>query len=215
MLAPNYSAADYLRALQALLPRGRVWPRDSNAKQTVVLATLTPAFERLNARANNLLFDAFPGSAYELLPEWESTLGLPDPCAGESPTLSQRQAQVKARLTNSGGQSVQYFIAYAATLGYDITVTQFAPFRVGQSRVGDPIANGDWAYVWRINEPAETITYFTTGNSTVGQPLEVWGNEVLQCELNAIKPAHTVLIFAYGQPGRLDIDFTLGQSSLS
>jgi uncharacterized protein YmfQ (DUF2313 family) len=51
-----------------------------------VLSGFTPAFERLTARANNLLIDAFPGSTYELLPEWEATLGLPDPCAGEAPT---------------------------------------------------------------------------------------------------------------------------------
>ncbi|RDU99239.1 YmfQ family protein [Trinickia dinghuensis] len=215
MPAPNYGAAEYLRALQALLPRGRVWPRDPDAAQTKVLSGFTPCFAALTTSANYLLVDAFPPTALELLPEWEATLGLPDPCAGESPTLAQRQAQVKARLTNTGGQSVEYFIAYAATLGYEITVTQFAPFRAGQSCAGAPVCSQDWAFAWRINAPAETITYFTAGNSAAGQPLAVWGNAVLQCELSKSKPAHTLLLFAYGQPGSLDSTFILGESALA
>ncbi|WP_197520275.1 putative phage tail protein, partial [Paraburkholderia tropica] len=55
------------------------------------------SYERSTSRANYLLIDSFPPTAYELLPEWESTLGLPDPCAGEAPTIPQRQAQVLAR----------------------------------------------------------------------------------------------------------------------
>jgi uncharacterized protein YmfQ (DUF2313 family) len=214
LAAPTLTAADFLRAFQALLPRGRVWPRDQDAIQTKAFAGLAPSYERNYNRAAYLLTDAFPATATELLPEWEATLGLPDPCAGESPTLQQRQAQVRARLANSGGQSIAYFINYAATLGYEVTVTQFVPFRVGQSRVGDSVANEEWAYAWRINAPVETVTYFTAGHSAVGQPLAVWGNAVLECELNAIKPAHTILIFAYGQSGLLGVDFTLGQSSL-
>jgi hypothetical protein len=35
MPVSNYSAADYLGALQALLPRGRVWPRDPDAAGTL------------------------------------------------------------------------------------------------------------------------------------------------------------------------------------
>ncbi|MDN8077372.1 DUF2313 domain-containing protein [Burkholderia vietnamiensis] len=164
---------------------------------------------------NNLLVDAFPATAVQLLPEWESALGLPDPCAGESPTLAGRQQQVVARFTNSGGQSIPYFIAFAKTLGYSVTATEFTPFRVGQQAMGSPVANQDWAFVWRINAPAETITYFSAGQSAVGEPLAIWGSNVLECELSAIKPAHTILNFSYGQVGLLDSTFVIGASSLA
>ena len=108
MLAPNLTSADYLRAFQALMPRGRVWPRDQDAIQTQVLSGLTQIYSRQTGRSNYLLADSFPGTTYELLPEWESTLGLPDPCAGESPTVQQRRAQVVARLASGGGQSGLY-----------------------------------------------------------------------------------------------------------
>jgi uncharacterized protein YmfQ (DUF2313 family) len=214
MGAPLYSASDYLNALQALMPRGRVWPKDPCSVQSQTLACYAPTFVRSNQSAANLLVDAFPSTTVAMLPEWQSTLGLPDPCAGESPTLQQQQAQVVARLTNSGGQSVAFFIAYAKSLGYDVTVTQFAPFRAGQSRAGDPCCSVAWAFTWQINAPPETITYFSAGISSADEPLALWGNSVLECELNEIKPAHTILNFTYGQSGILGSTFILGESSL-
>lgn len=198
MAAPNYSAADYLKALQALLPRGRVWPRDPDATQTLVLSGFTPVFERLTARANNLLIDAFPGTTDELLPEWESTLGLPDPCAGELPTVEQRRNQVVARLTNNGGQSIPFFAQYAENLGFDVDISQFTPFRVGQQTAGCQIGTQDWAFAWKVTAPAETVTYFAAGQSSAGEALANWGNAVLECEIGEIAPAHTIPIFAYG-----------------
>ncbi|WP_069267430.1 YmfQ family protein [Paraburkholderia nodosa] len=213
MLAPNYSAADYLRALQALLPRGRVWPRDTDAKQSAVLGTLTPVFERLNARANNLLIDAFPASTYELLPEWELTLGLPDPCAGEQPTVAARRAQVLARFAGTGGQSIQYFIDYAARLGFTVTVTQYAPFRMGQQAMGSQLGSPDWAFTWAVNAPLASLIPFTMGQSAMGDALQSWNNTVLECELNTVKPAHTLLLFTYGL-GRLNENFVLNENTL-
>jgi uncharacterized protein YmfQ (DUF2313 family) len=197
MPAPSYSSANFLRAFQALLPRGRVWPRDQDAVVTKTLAGLAPSYERNAARAVYLLQDAFPGSTSELLPEWEATLGLPDPCAGEAPTIQQRRAQVVARLANGGGQSIPHFVNFVAQLGYTVTISQFAPFRVGHRRAGDQVGTQDWAFTWQINSALNTITSFRAGVSGVGEPLRAWGNAVLECEVGAIKPAHTLLNFAY------------------
>jgi uncharacterized protein YmfQ (DUF2313 family) len=197
MLAPLFKAADFLTAMQALLPRGRVWPRDPETVQTKVLSGLAPCYERQTARANYLLVDGFPKTTVELLPEWEETLGLPDPCAGVAPTVAARQAQVLARFSGIGGQTPAYYIAYAALLGYTITITQYAPARVGQSRVGQPLNGLAWAFAWKINAPLNTIVRSTIGVSRAGDPLASWGNAVLQCEISEIVPAHTVPIFAY------------------
>lgn len=195
MLAPNYSAADYLQALLALLPRGRVWPKDPDSQQVKVLSGFTPAFERLTGRANNLLIDAFPGTTYELLPEWESTLGLPDPCAGEAPTIQLRVAQVVARLTATGGQSIAYFKAIAAALGYAITITQFVPSRFGKP-FGSLFGGIEWAFAWQVNAPTFTVTHAQFGGS-FGTAFASWGNNVLQCELQSYAPAHTIVNFSY------------------
>jgi uncharacterized protein YmfQ (DUF2313 family) len=214
MAAPNYQASDFLTALQALIPRGLAWPRDPTSVMAQVEAGLAPTWVRHTQQNNNLLVDAFPATAVQLLPEWEAALGLPDPCAGESPTLQGRQAQVVARFGGSGGQSIPYYVGYAKTLGYDVTTTEFAPFRAGQSCAGDSCCSVDWAFTWQINAPPETITYFSAGISSADEPLASWGNSVLECELNEIKPAHTILNFTYGQSGILGSTFILGESSL-
>ncbi|NDV77092.1 YmfQ family protein [Burkholderia cenocepacia] len=213
MAAPTLLAANFLSAIQALLPRGQVWPRDPDAVQTKALSGLAPSYERNTSRANYLLADAFPGTALELLPEWEASLGLPDPCAGSAPTLQQRRAQVVARLANSGGQSIQFYIDFAKSLGFDVTVTQFTPFRVGQNSAGDAVNSEAWAHAWRVNAPAVTVSYFRAGQSAAGEPLAVWGNSVLACEMRSIKPAHTQVIVA--NPGFLGKSFVLDISTLS
>ena len=197
MIAPVYSAEDFLKALQNLLPRGVVWSRSSDSVLTGTLSGLAPVWARHVARNNNLLVDAFPTTSFDLLSEWESTLGLPDPCAGASPTLQGRRNQVLARLTTNGGQSIDYFVSYAANLGYTISIKEYTPLRCGQQRCGDPVGSQDWAHAWSILSPENTVTLFKSGLSGAGEPLESWGNAVLECELNEIKPAHTVLTFIY------------------
>ena len=197
MSAPNYSSADFTRALQNLMPRGPVWPTDPDSVLAQVIASLAPTWARHTLRDNYLLQDAFPATAVELLPEWEAALGLPDPCAGASPTLQGRQAQVVARLTGVGGQSIPYFIAYALKLGYTITVTEYTPFRMGCMTMGHRLGSADLAHTWSVNAPLHTVTPFRMGVSGMGEPLESWGNAVLECELNEVKPAHTLLSFIY------------------
>jgi uncharacterized protein YmfQ (DUF2313 family) len=153
--------------------------------------------ERLNTRVNQLLTDAFPRLTHELLPEWEDSLGLPDPCIGEVSTTQERRAQVLAKLTGTGGQSKAYFIGYAADLGYTITIEEYSPFRMGQHGMGQPLGGHDWAHTWAVVAPATTVTPFTVGLSATGEPLQAWGNASLQCLLEEIAPAHTELLFVY------------------
>jgi uncharacterized protein YmfQ (DUF2313 family) len=197
MPAPNLTSADYLRAFQTLMPRGRVWPKDSDAEQTAVFTGLTQIYARNTARANHLLVDAFPATTYELLPEWEATLGLPDPCAGPAPTIQQRRNQVVARLSNSGGQSIAYFVNFAAQLGFSVTITQYSQARAGILRAGQPCNGYDWNFAWKITAPLNTIVRAVAGAMAAGDPLAAWSNSVLECEFRAVMPAHTIPIFAY------------------
>lgn len=202
MPVPNWTTSDFLGAFIRLLPRGGVWTAVGQGGNTIegqALETLMPTHVRLTESAADLLIDAFPATTDQLLPEWQATLGLPDPCAGPSPTLAQSQAQVVARLTGRGGtRSVAYYINFAATLGYDITVTQFAPFVAGRGRAGQSARGAAWAYAWQVNAPSVTVTYFRAGRSPAGEPLAAFGNTVLQCELNRINPAHTVILYNFG-----------------
>jgi uncharacterized protein YmfQ (DUF2313 family) len=194
-VAPQLSEDDFLHALQDLLPRGRAWPRDSDTNLTALLRGLALAQSTAHLRQTALIPDAFPQSTEELLPDWERSLGLPDPCLGPTPLLSERRAQIIARLTNSGGQSVEFFIQYGETLINDaITITEFSPYHVGMP-VGLPIYGVAWAFHWEVTIPAFPIHYFTVGVDTAGDPLADWQSQAIICEFQRLKPGHTTLSF--------------------
>jgi uncharacterized protein YmfQ (DUF2313 family) len=180
---PVFTQADYLFAMQALMPRGRVWPRSPGATQTQVLAALAASFWRVSVAAGELIQDAFPSDTDQLLPEWQATLGLPDPCIGPPATLAIAQAQVIAQFANAGGQSIAFFVALAAQLGYAITITEFT---------------GAQAHHWQVNAPGASESFFHVGINTAGQPLSVDPNTALECIFNRLKPGHTTVSFVYG-----------------
>lgn len=177
-MGARFTSADYASAVRALMPRGRVWPDDPGSNQSQAVSGLVGSFERLDADAVDLIADAFPATTDQLLPEWEASLGLPDACAGDAQTIAQRKAHVLVRFIGAGGQSRAHFIAYAASIGFKISITAYAPFRVGVNACGQPLYGPAWAYAWGVKILANT------GGLDAS---------VLLCELNAMKPAETVV----------------------
>jgi len=192
------TSADYLHQLQQLLPVGAAWPRDMEATLTRLLTAYADSLARAHNRTLDMIDEADPRIATERLVDWETTAGLPDACGASSTTLQERRAALLAKLTGRGGQSRQFFVDLAKTLGFDVTITEFRPFRTGVSACGDPLCSEVWKFVWRVNAPATTVVAFRTGASATGEPLRKWGNGLLECAINAKRPAHTAVHFAYG-----------------
>lgn len=211
-MALGFSRSDYAQALLSLLPRGRVWPKFDEATQAAVARGLAGIYEQSDIDAVQLIAEAFPPTTSQLLEEWEATLGLPDPCAGEDQSVADRLNQVVARFTNAGGQSIATLIAYAAALGFDITIGEDAPFRMGESVMGDHLGGDDWMLAWQIQAPLSTIHYFVMGEGAMGDALQTFGNTLLECELTGLGPLHTFLTFVYGYdlPEGIGLDFETG-----
>lgn len=191
------SLGDYIAALQALHPTGAVWPREADAALSRVIAGLAAPIYRVRERGRALLADSFPATAYELLPEWEASVGLPDSCSGLAPTLQGRRRQVVARLTGLGGQSVPYFTAQAAALGYPVTIREYRPARMGVMRLGERMQDEAWAHAWAVMTSSTHAVEFRLGSSGFGERFRSFGAADLECRLRALAPAHTVLIFQY------------------
>ena len=194
---------DYRAALFDLLPRGAAWPRNPAGVLGRFIAGLADNFMRLHGRSLDLLLrECFPGTAVELLDDWERALGLPDPCVTGGQTVAQRQAACVARLAGGFDPTKANFIAFAAGLGFTITIDTFRPFRAGWSSAGDALcgaahSESDWRFWWRVNAPRYSVGHFTAGHSVAGDPLRSWGNQLLECSLTRLKPAHTEIIFSY------------------
>lgn len=195
-MAGAHTVADYAAAILAHLPRGRIWG-DDDGPQSRLMEGLAAEPARLDRRALELLHDAFPANAAELLAEWEETLGLPDLCSGAGATLQERRAAVVGKLVAVGGQSVPHYVALAAAFGFAVEIEEFAPFRAGLNRIGSPLQGDAWAHHFRIHAPEQTITDFRAGRSAVGEPLRAWGNAPLECVIRRAAPAHATVSFAY------------------
>lgn len=193
------TAADYLDQLKALMPPGQAFPREGGTDMHNLLDGMAQEWARIDARGERLIIEANPFGSVELLADWERVAGLPDKCAGTLETTQQgRRNALVSKLSSTGGQSPAYFIAVAGALGYEVTISEFRPFRAGLSQAGDPLTNGDWVYTWRVNAPETTIIEFRAGLSAAGEALRTWGNDTLECKINSLKPAHTIALFGYG-----------------
>jgi uncharacterized protein YmfQ (DUF2313 family) len=201
-MTARYSAADYGAAARALMPRGRVWSLEPGTVQAQVMDSLMSPLERLDASAVALLGDIFPASTSALLAEWEESFGLPDPCLVPNATDDQRRDQVVARFTGGGGQSAARFTAFAAALGFEISITVYAPFRAGCARAGGRLLGAAWAHAWLVTVRSDATSAnhaaFRSGRSHAGEALvsSAGGHAALECELRRIAPAHTVLRFS-------------------
>jgi len=195
MPMPRYSRADFRSALQALLPRGRVWPREDGSAQARVLDGLAGVYERQSADAAALLADAFPPTAQDLLPEWEATLGLDG-----GATMPERRFAVIARLTARGGQSHPYFIGLAEALGFPgATITDFGRFTVGGACTA-AVRTGSWHHVWLLHVPDDGGLRRFTAGSACTHAVRAWGRPLLERAVRRVQPAHTLVRFGYGAP---------------
>ena len=197
-MTASFSAQDYLGALQALMPRGRVWPRDLDATQTRLLLSLAQVYERSDGRSRQLLIDSFPQSAVELLPEWEAALGLPDSCGGAPESIAERQARVVVKLQEPGGMSKGYFLNLATVLGCkDVTITEFGPTNCGMT-CEVAVMDEQFRFLWKVNLPHQVNnhTAFTVG-ARCDERLDRYAFGALECQLMRLKPAHTQVIFTY------------------
>ena len=142
-------SGSYLSLLQALLPRGRAWPRAASAWLTKLLDALAQEFERVEQRVQDLLQEYDPRTANELLGDWERVAGLPGdwPVPG---TLDGRRRLLHGRMTVRLGQSKQAYLDLAWRLGYEeVTIKTYQVFVAGSS-VGQPLTQTPWRFAFTM-----------------------------------------------------------------
>lgn len=186
----------YTAMIQNLLPIGWAWPRQKNTNMELMITALAGEPQRVDKRVQNMLEESYPLTTNELLTDWESAMGLPEECEGLAETVQKRREAVHQKLATLGGQSPQFYIDIAAAIGFTVTITEFRPFVAGDD-AGDQVWGDDWAHVFQVNAPEETISYLNAGEGSAGEPLATWGNDVLECVISRHKPAHAAVIFAY------------------
>lgn len=213
--------ADYASMLFLLFPPGAAWSRGQQLKNLNLSAGEELA--RVDGEAHRLLDEGNPAYTSEALTDWERVVGLPDACSALAATFEERRAQVLIKLVRPVGQDAEYYQNIAKTLGYKKPwVEEFHPFRAG-SCAGDRInqapggvfvkdVNGvlsapelsdyhGWLFTWRLHVESTAVRYFRADQSQSNDRLASWGDKMLECIINRYKPAHTRVIFSYGNKG--------------
>src|SRR3954471_1798438 len=134
------TGSDYRDAFLQLLPQGAAWPKHAiDGVLWGVVEGLSNYWGFVDSRAADLLeTESDPRLTMELLTDWERNWGLPDPCLKFPPTsLDERHAALLALMTMIGAQTRDFYRKMAAAFGYNITITEYAPYMTGVSHVGD------------------------------------------------------------------------------
>ncbi len=192
-------ATAYRQQLQALLPTGAAWPRGEDAMLTKLLDGWAEEFARVEERMEQLLAEYDPRTAYEMLPEWEAALGLPDPCTAAATTIAARQLACWRKLAYQAGQTPAFYIALAASIGFDVTIHEFDPeVDDYDTSLSAQVAAGRWRYIWRVHvRNGSVFNYMVAGDPAGSALLEGDAALDLECIISAARPAHTHVIFSY------------------
>jgi len=198
-----------------LLPPGKVWRPSDQPVLDALIESLALELCRADDKFNDMLRDIDPSTTVDLLDDWERILGLPDECTPDGLTDDQRRIQVVQKLTNVGGISKTFYEFLMTQLGFPTaTVNDYLDFQVGRGKAGDPLSNyfletlevGEtigvqlrvegWRYYFNAHLPATAAEVFEVGD-TVGNPLRDFSNELIECTLKKLKPAHTAVFFTF------------------
>lgn len=107
------TAQVFARMLKVLLPPGKIWRLDPDGVLSQVLLATGDELERAEGRIQDLLVEADPRTADELLPDFERELALPS-----DGTLDERRARVVALLVRRQRyRPVDFQTALAPLLG--------------------------------------------------------------------------------------------------
>ena len=208
-MATTSLANRYVRLLKRLLPQGWAWRRIKETDSTghYLISGTSQELCRVEEQGLKIFKESFCDTTFDLLEDWERLLGIPDDCTPEdtNPSVGERRARACQKLTTKGGQSLAFYELIAQQLGYDIDaidVSEFKSFRAGLSVAGDRISNSDssnpgWGYTWAIVLPATTVRPFRAGQGSAGDRLKIFSNEELECVINKLKPAHTIVQFIF------------------
>lgn len=190
-------AQEYARRLGQHLPPGRFYRFTFGSDAGLLLVALGRELARVR-ESGEAAFDALhPGRASgSALDAWEKALGLPE-CSGASADTARRQQAAWAKLrARAGGQSPGYFLELIADrfdLEADVVEFELADCN---GDCNQTVYGAAWANTWALVLPM-TDLYVAGCNDDCNDPLREWGRDELECLIDALKPAHTRVLYWY------------------
>lgn len=155
-------------------------------------------------RSRDIHEEADPRTTLELLSEYSEWLGIADDCTDGGPTTVQdERVAIVRKLAGLGGQNRFHYSELAKSIGYEIEIEDFqehTAFIAEESEAEDELLEDDSAFWVEIHAPVVTPRFARAGETVAGEPLVDFGNDLLECVLDNVKPAHVFFSYVYDLP---------------
>ena len=194
---------NYFQALNQLLPLGPAWPRDLDPASSAqsCLSWLAAELERADQDVDALFDEADPRTADTMLSTWLSEWGLPDACMRRFDQTDfprdQLRTMLAAQIGTWGLTSSQAIFYIAKLYGKTASIENVDPFTVASTVDKRLYDSSRRAYVLIVSISDGQRAEFFDVTWTADQPLGRWGDDLFECSVKAIIPAHLTPIFSY------------------
>lgn len=197
----GFNADEYYEALKKLLPKGPAWDElDADGFFMKMLDLAALEFARVDADMQKLIAESDPQTASATLTDWFHQWGIPDECLkGQENSLEALRTELLIKIRTLGF-TFQELVPYIGGLcGYDDAGIETADIFTVASTVDKGLYSPAWAdWYWSVTARNDNQQYFkTTGR--VDEALSTWGNDLFECLVKHYAPAHTGVIFKYGE----------------
>jgi uncharacterized protein YmfQ (DUF2313 family) len=194
-----YGSSNYLQGMIGLLPKGPAWELDESSLFYRLMQICADEFARIDLDIAQLVEESDPRTASATLSDWFDEWGIPDDCLKllDDPTTEDYRKVLILKITTLGLTFEELVTVIGNYLGYDASVGDTDIHTVA-STVDARLYDVSWRNTALIVSADETVVNLLTVDDRVSMALAEWGDELWECLITALAPAHNNVIFQYG-----------------
>jgi uncharacterized protein YmfQ (DUF2313 family) len=195
----GFTVSEYQSALKSLLPQGPAWEDELSDLMVAVIDLASREFQRIDHDISLLIDESDPRTASVTISDWFKEWGIPNDCLKSlaNTSVEQWRQLLVTKITTLGLTYTELLSIIAEITGISsVSASRVKPFTAA-SRVNERLYGPKWDHaVLIISASGTTIKYFTA-NSRADERLAKWGNELFECLVKSVTPAHKVIVFQY------------------
>lgn len=195
-----YSSDNYLQGMLELLPKGPAWELDDNNLLYRLMRVCADEFARIDMDIAQLIEESDPRTASMTLQDWFDEWGIPDECLKllQNPTTEDYRKVLLLKITTLGLTFEELVKVIAAYLGYNASIGDTDIFTV-KSLCDAHIYDASWRNTALIVSADATSVDLFKVTDRVSKRLAEWGDDLWECLITSLSPAHCNVIFKYGE----------------
>lgn len=195
----SFNVDDYYIAMKQLLPNGPAWELEDSSFFMKMIKLAALEFARVDADIQKLIREADPQTAKATIKEWFKQWGIPEECLKDLDSDNEQlRDELLIKIRTLGCTFPELVSTIGQFCGYTTTKLDCADIFTCASTVDDRIYSSIWRYWYYMITVDDVNNNYFLSDSRVNKRLNEWGNELFECLIKHYTPAHTGVIFQYG-----------------